>query len=182
MKNIFIHIGFILILIGTSIIFVDKASASITSYYNDVNESNEIISLVHSNYNQFKTSSLEIKDYLVDVSESFDVYLDEFESNNQDIVNKVKKVEEEINGLSPTIDNLINYCVYDLNDEVMDNECDSFKINFNNMMESYTKMISVYNDIIKEYNEYSQLNEKEPVLEYQQNIDNSIEAAIAKLK
>ena len=182
MKNIFIHLGFVFILVGFSIIFVDKASASINNYYNDVNESNEIISLVHSNYNEFKINSLEIKDDIIDVSNSFKFYLDDFQVVNPGIIEKVKKVEDGINNLSVTVDNLITYCVYNLNDEVMDNECDSFKINFNNMMESYSTMINVYNDVIKEYNEYSDLNGKEHALEYNQDIDDSIKAASAKIK
>ena len=182
MKNIFLHLGFILILAGCSIIFVDKVSASINSYYDDVNESNKIISMVHNNYSDFKINSLNIKNSIVDVSSTFNFYLDDFDVVNVEIVNKVKKVEDEINALYPTIDNLINYCVYDLNDEIMNNECDSFKINFTNMLESYNKMISVYNDVIKEYNEYSDSNGKEHVLEYNYNLDNSIVMASSKIK
>ena len=182
MKNIFLHLGFIFILIGCSIICVDKVSASINNYYNDVNESNEIISLVHSNYNDFKIKSLEIKNDIEEVSKSFNIYLEEFQIVNEEISNKVIKVENGINDLSETINNMINYCVYDLNDGLMDKECSSFKINFNNMMDSYSKMINVYNEVIKEYNEYSILNGKEHVLDYNQKLDESIEIASAKLK
>lgn len=181
MKNIFVHLGFVLILIGLSIIFVDKVSASMTNYYNDVNESNEIIELVHSNYNEFRVKSLKVKDSIVVVSKSFNIYLEEFIIVNNDISNKVKQVESEINNLSNNIDNLINYCVYDLNNEVMVNECDSFKINFNNMIKSYDEMINVYNSVITKYNDYSILNGRESIEQYSGNIDYSIKEAITKL-
>ena len=181
MKNIFIHLGFIFILVGCSIIFIDKASASINNYYDDVNKSNEIIINVHNNYNDFKESSLVIKDNIIDVSKSFNFYLDDFQIKNVDILEKVKKVEKDINSLSTVVNNLIDYCVYDLNDEIMDNECSSFKINFKNMLDSYSKMVDVYNDVIKKYNDYSLLNGRELVDEYSENIDEEVEVAIAKI-
>lgn len=177
MKNIFIHLGFIFILIGCSIICIDKVSASINNYYNDVNKSNEIVESVNNNYTEFKEKSLNVKNGIVEVSKSYNLYLEEFPKVNQTISTKVKQVEETINSLSTTTDSLLESCQYDLNNSVMKNQCNSFKINFRNMMNSYDEMIIVYNNVINTYNEYSLRNGKEQIEEYKGNLDASIVAA-----
>lgn len=182
MKNIFLHLGFILILAGLSIICVDKVSASIKDYYSDVEKSNEIVEIVNTNYNTFKDKSIEVKSGIVEVSKSFNLYLEDFPKKNEEIVLKVKKVEEDINELSTTTDTLLNYCEYNLNNNVMDKQCASFKTNFNNMMDSYEEMLKVYNDVINSYNDFSKENGKVSIEEYKENLDSSIVEASAKLK
>ena len=177
MKNLFIHLGFIFILAGCSIICIDKVSASINNYYNDINKSNEIVEEVNNNYTEFKEKSLNVKNGIVEVSKSYNLYLEEFPNINQTINTKVKKVEETINSLSTITDSLINNCQYDLNNNVMKNQCNSFKINFRNMMDSYEEMVKVYNDVINTYNEYSLRMGKDQIEEYNSNLDSSIVAA-----
>lgn len=176
------HIGFIFIMIGCSIIFIDKVSASINDYVKDIDKSNEIVDKVDFNYNEFKNKSVIVKDSIVEVSKSFVIYLEEFPSVNVEIKEKVLTVEKEINDLNPIIDELLNYCHYDLNNSKMNSQCESFKINLSNMMESYDKMIEVYNDVIGEYNVYSVANGKEQMLEYNNNINSSIVEAVKELK
>ena len=177
MKNIFIHLGFVFILVGCSIIFMDKVSASISDYYNDVNKSNEIVESVNNNYNEFKDKSLNVKNGIIDVSKSYNLYLEEFPNVNQTISTKVKTVEETINNLSDITNHLLENCQYELNNSVMKNQCNSFKINFRNMMDSYEEMITVYNKVINTYNEYSLRNGKEQIEEYKSNLNSSIVAA-----
>ena len=182
MKNIFLHLGFIFRLAGLSIICVDKVSASIKDYCNDVDKSNEIIESIDNNYRLFKEKSLDVKNGIVEVSKSFVIFLEDFPNVNQEIELKVQKVENEINELSTTTDLLIDYCNYNLNNNKMDNQCSSFKLNFNNMMNSYEEMIGVYNGVIKEYNEFSVANGRETIGEYNEKINPSIVEASAKLK
>lgn len=182
MKNIFIHLGFVLILIGTSIICVDKVSVGINDYYSDVNKSQYIIDSVYSNYDDFKNKSLIVKDEIVDVSKSFNIYLEEFPEKNEEILNKINKVESSINDLSVTTNNLIDYCSYNLNNSAMDNKCSSFKTNFVNMIESYDKMINVYNDVVKAYNDYSIENGKDLVEEHNNRLNSSIVAASTSIE
>lgn len=182
MKNIFIHLGLILILIGSSIIIVDRVSASINDYCSDVDKSKDIIENVSKNYDEFKTKSIIIKDGIVEVSKSFNIYLEDFSTVNVDILNKVNNVEKNINDLNTITDNLINYCDYELNDAKMNNQCSSFKINFNNMIDSYEEMIEVYNGVINTYNDYSKQNGKDTIELYKSNLDSSIVMASTKLK
>lgn len=182
MKNIFLHLGFLLILSGFSVICVDKVSASIKDYCNDVDKSNEIVESIDSNYKIFKEKSLNVKNSITEVSKSFVLFLEDFPSINPSIELKVQKVENEMNELSSSTDLLIDYCNYDLNNPIMDNQCSSFKDNFNNMINSYEEMIKVYNGVIKEYNDFSSVNGMEHIDEYREKLNSSIVEASAKLK
>lgn len=182
MKNIFMHLGFVLILAGLSIICVDKVSASINDYYSDVEKSNEIVETIDKNYKSFKEKSISVKNDIVEVSKSFNLYLEDFPKENEGIVLKVQKVESDINELSTITDTLLDYCNYDLNNIVMDNQCASFKTNFNNMMSSYEEMIKVYNGVIDSYNDFSNKNGRENIEVYKENLDSSIVEAVVKLK
>ena len=182
MKNIFLHLGFLFIMFGISIIFIDQVSASINEYYDDVNKSNEIIDEVGINYSLFREKTLIIKDKIVDVSKSFNIFLDDFLGKNVEILEKVNDVEKEINSLSDTTNDLINYCQYELNNNVMNTQCSSFKTNFTNMINSYEEMIKVYNDVIDTYNNYSIQNDLATVDNYVNGLNTSIMMANAKLK
>ena len=182
MKNLFLHLGFIFIISGLSIVCVDKVSESIKDYCNDVDKSNEIVEQIDSNYKVFKEKSLDVKNSIVDVSKSFVIFLEDFPSINSEIELKVQKVENEINELSSTTDLLLDYCNYDLNNQVMNNQCSSFKVNFISMIDSYEEMLKVYNSVIKEYNDFSKTNGRESIDEYSEKLNSSIVEACAQIK
>ena len=45
-------------------------------------------------------------------------------------------------------------CKYDLNNNSMNSKCNNFKKNYIRMIDSYKKMIIVYNDVLNSYNEF----------------------------
>lgn len=174
MKKIFIHIGLVLILSGFSLIFIEKVSASIDNYYNDIDKSNKIIDTVEKDYSEFKEKALSIKKSIVDVSKMFNIYLNEFKEKNVDILKNVNIVESRINEISDISLNIVNNCKYDLNSKKMEKNCESFKINYLNMIDSYNKMIEVYNKVIGEYNNYQIKKGLEPIDKYELKISSSI--------
>lgn len=174
MKNVFIHLGVLLIIIGSSIGFADNASLSIDSYYDDIYKSNAIIKHVNVNYSTIKDKVLIVKNNIVETSKMFNVYFEEFDNKNTEIVNNIKKVEESIKEIVDPSVELNDYCQYELNDNVMNNQCDSFRINIKNMIDSYKELIKVYNDVIKSYNEFASNNGRNLVLEHEENIDTKL--------
>ena len=182
MKGFFIHTGFVLILIGLSIICVDQVSANINNYYADLEKCKQIVKSVDINYTKFKDGANKVKDAIGDVSLSFDFYLDDFESANSVIKKKIIIVEQEIENLNMTADSLINSCKYNLNDSFMDSECNSFKINYGNMISSYNEMIEQYNKVIKYYNDYALENGKHSEQLYISNLGDEVKLIIDNIK
>lgn len=135
--------------------FVDSASASIKNYYEDIEESKKIINDVDTLYNDFKKSAVDVKNGIVDISKSFNIYFDDFEKVNKEIKAKIENVQELINKTNVVSNELINKCRYNLNDSEMNNQCKSFKTNYVNMISSYKNMIEQYNKVITSYNNYA---------------------------
>lgn len=182
MKGLFIHTGFVLILIGLSIICVDQVSANINNYYADLEKSKEIVKSVDDNYSKFKEGAKKVKESISNVSLSFDFYLDEFETANADIKEKIIIVESEIENLNVTANSLIDSCKFNLNDIQMDNKCSSFKMNYGNMINSYDEMIEQYNKVIKFYNEYALSNGKQIKELYISNLSDEVISIIENVK
>ena len=72
--------------------FVDSASASIKNYYEDIEESKKIINDVDTLYNDFKKSAVDVKNGIVDISKSFNIYFDDFEKVNKEIKAKIENI------------------------------------------------------------------------------------------
>ena len=174
LKMLFIHAGFIFIIFGVSIICVDQVSATIRNYYDDLEKSKEIIKNVDEQYRIFKEEAASVKDSIESVSTSFSFYLDEFENENNKIIEKISKVEEEIEKINIIANTLTINCKYDLNNLSMDNQCNSFKINYKNMISSYEEMIKQYNSVIDYYNEYAIKNDKEIAENYTNKLSENV--------
>ena len=56
----------------------------------------------------------------------------------------------------------------------MDNQCNSFKINYKNMISSYEEMIKQYNSVIDYYNEYAIKNDKEIAENYTNKLSENV--------
>lgn len=173
MKNIFVHLGFLLIILGVSLIFVDSVSASINNYYDDIEESKRIIKNVDTLYEQFKEDAIDVKNGIVDISKSFNVYFDDFDKANKSITEKIENVKEKINQVNVVATDLINNCRYQLNDINMNNQCKNFKINYTNMMSSYETMVDQYNKVITSYNNYATRKGKVSIAIFSKEIEGS---------
>lgn len=154
-KNIFIHLGIVFILIGFSLIFVDHASAQIKNYYDDLEESKEIKNNVNNLYGIFRDGAISVKNDIVDISILLNVYFDDFTEKSKTIVIKIEEVKEKISDLENIVIGLNNNCRYNLNDKVMNSKCKNFKSNYENMYSSYKTMILQYNKIVDAYNVYA---------------------------
>ena len=158
---------------GASVMLIDKVSASIKNYRNDLNKSYEIIKAVNDDYDTFVEKAKEVKENIIVVSKSFNFYLDKFLKKNKDLVAKINKVEETINELDDISYRIINNCKYDLNNSSMEAKCKSFYNNYPNMIDSYNKMLEEYNSVIKRYNTYASKVKKKKVALYEYNLTNS---------
>ncbi len=180
LKMLFIHSGFVFIILGISIICIDKVSANIKNYYDDLEKSKEIQKSVNEQYQVFKEGASKVKSSIGVVSSSFNFYLEEFDTKNIEILEKVSNVEKEIEELNETAKLLTNNCKYNLNNNVMNNECSSFKINYKNMISSYDEMVEKYNSVIDYYNEYAKKNNKEIVNKYLNNLSDNVKEMISE--
>lgn len=171
MKNIFIHLGIIFILIGFSLIAVDEVSAQIKNYYDDIEASKEIKKNVNDYYDQFKNKALDVKKEIVDTSSSFNIYFEDFTKSYITISNKMDNVKSKITDLDDISQKLFNYCRYDLNDSVMNNKCKSFKTNYKNMYNSFQTMVDNYNKIVNSYNTYATKKKLNSISPYQKEIE-----------
>ena len=178
MKNFFIHLGFIFIIMGVSVICVDKVSANIKKYYADLDRSKEIINNVENNYEEFVNGAIHVKDGIVDVSKSFKIYFDDFSKKNDEIILKIQSVEKSINDLNEISFNLIDNCKYDLNNLSMNNKCKTFKTNYIRMINSYKEMLDEYNMVIGYYNDYAKKHKKSDCSLYDSGVDFSVYNAL----
>ncbi len=161
MRKIFIHLGFLFIIAGMSIICIDKVNASINRYYFDVEKSKEIVEEVKNDYLTFRSSALTIKNKVEDVSKSLSVFLDSFEEENIKIIEKINDVEKNIESINILKSRLEVNCSYDINNINMSNNCESFNLNYKNMINSYNDMLAQYNKVLKKYSEYKNIEYNE---------------------
>lgn len=179
MKKFFIHLGFLFIIAGISVICVENVSATINNYYADIDRSKEITAEVEKSYKDFNDGALDVKESVIGVSKTFDVYFEEFPKVKDEIVEKIHVVESKINNLNEVSLNLIDKCEYDLNNLAMNNKCKSFKLNYVRMIESYEEMVSEYGKVIESYNKYALEHEKEVYELYKGEIDYTVYDTLA---
>lgn len=161
MRKIFIHLGFLFIIAGMSIICIDKVNANINRYYFDVEKSKAIVEEVNNDYLTFRNSALTVKNKIEDVSKSLSVFLDSFEEENIRIIEKINDIEKDIENINILKNRLEVNCSYDINNINMSNNCESFNLNYKNMINSYNDMLVQYNKVLKTYSEYKNIEYSE---------------------
>ena len=161
MRKIFIHLGFLFIIAGMSIICIDKVNANINKYYFDVEKSKAIVEEVNNDYLTFRNSALTVKNKIEDVSKSLSVFLDSFEEENIKIIEKINDIEKDIENIDILKNRLEVNCNYDINNMNMSNKCESFNLNYQNMINSYDDMLVQYNKVLKIYSEYKNIEYSE---------------------
>ena len=161
MRKIFIHLGFLFIIAGMSIICIDKVNANINRYYFDVEKSKAIVEEVNNDYLTFRNYALTVKNKIEDVSKSLSVFLDSFEEENIKIIEKINDIEKDIENINILKNRLEVNCNYDINNMNMSNNCESFNLNYQNMINSYDDMLVQYNKVLKIYSEYKNIEYNE---------------------
>ena len=159
-RKLFIIVGVLLICIGVGMIGYEKLSFLYDSYIADVDKSKEIVTIVDNDYKAFNSMVSDYKEDIVLVSKSLDVYYDEFSSKNENILKNINNVKLKLESISPINDRMSINCKYDLNNLVMEQQCDMFSINYNSMIDAYVEMVSEYNNFVEKYNEYAVNNGK----------------------
>ena len=133
MKKVMLHLGFLFIISGISILLIDNVSASINNYYDDIEKTKEIVASVNKEYSDFKQKSIDVKVDIVDVSKKLNIFYDKFDSENIEIKNVINKIENEIKEITTITENLKEYCDYKINNQLIKNKCESYKSNYKNM-------------------------------------------------
>ena len=174
MRKYTFYIGFLLILCGLSLLCIDHVSASIDNYYEDVEIGKDIINSVNSDYSDFKKIALEIKDDIVYVSKYLNSYLEDFADNSHEVEAKVAEIENKLVEIDLYVDNLISMCSYEIIDENMVNQCNSFKTNYKNMVNSYKFMIIQYDNVVDAYNTYAESKGRDTLNKHVSSIVNEV--------
>lgn len=170
-RKAFIGLGIVLICTGFIIIGYKKFSFVFESYIADVDKSKEIVTIVNNDYNEFNSVVVGYKNDIVLVSNSLDVYYDEFLAKNEKIVNDINNVKFKLEGLSSINDRMSINCKYDLNNLLMEQQCETFSINYDSMVNAYIEMVNEYNNFVEKYNEYAINNGKNVVALYNDSLN-----------
>lgn len=173
LRNIFIKLGFIFVIISGSIIFYKEVSYSISKYNADVAKGNEVIVSIDKDYATFNEIVPSYKEDIVVVSNLLNLYYDDFLAKNSSIIEKIEIVSSELNSLVESVSELSNNCKYDLNATVHD-KCNNFYVNFKSMIDAYFEMINAYNNVVEQYNVYANKNGKKNVSKYDSKLSNEL--------
>jgi len=159
-KKAFIGVGILLICIGFCIIGYKKFSFLYDSYMADIDKSKEIVTIVDNDYKEFNSIISGYKEDIVLVSNSLAVYYDEFPNKNESILNNINNVKIKLESVNSINERMFDNCKYDLNNLLMEQQCETFSVNYNSMIDAYIEMVSEYNNFVEKYNEYAINNGK----------------------
>ncbi len=170
-KNSFLKIGFILILMGIFVMSLECVLAYINDYSIDIEKSNNIKNNINYYYEIFNLNANELKDDMVIINDSFNVYFDDFDIGKNNILSSIEKMHDKLNDNSFKIIVLYNSCQYDIDNNLLNEKCRVFSNNYLKMIESYRIIINKYNDFVKQYNSYAYENSKNKLNFYSDDIN-----------
>ena len=170
-KNSFLKIGFILILMGIFVMSLECVLAYINDYSIDIEKSNNIKNNINYYYEIFNLNVNELKDDMVIINDSFNVYFDDFDIGKNNILSSIEKMHDKLNDNSFKIIVLYNSCQYDIDNNLLNEKCRVFSNNYLKMIESYRIIINKYNDFVKQYNSYAYENSKNKLNFYSDDIN-----------
>ena len=170
-KNSFLKIGFILILMGIFVMSLECVLAYINDYSIDIEKSNNIKNNINYYYKIFNLNTNELKDDMVIINDSFNVYFDDFDIGKNNILSSIEKMHDKLNDNSFKIIVLYNSCQYDIDNNLLNEKCRVFSNNYLKMIESYRIIINKYNDFVKQYNSYAYENSKNKLNFYSDDIN-----------
>lgn len=171
--RVIIKIGIFLIMIGLILTSYDTVYGSVSEYLNDVNLSKEISAFINVKYDVFNDDVDRYKTSLEELYDSYDIYLDEFNTSNIDIVNNIATINVNLVEMLNTAEKLKTYCNYDIGGSIKKEKCDIFIKNYKGSVDSYHKAIDEYNRIINLYNRRG-LNNKKKIDNYVSPIDKEL--------
>ena len=170
-KNSFLKIGFILILMGIFVMSLECVLAYINDYSIDIEKSNNIKNNINYYYEIFNLNANELKDDMVIINDSFNVYFDDFDIGKNNILSSIEKMHDKLNDNSFKIIVLYNSCQYDIDNNLLNEKCRVFSNNYLKMIESYRIIINKYNYFVKQYNSYAYENSKNKLNFYSDDIN-----------
>ncbi len=156
MKRLFARIGFALLTLGSSMFCIEQVSANMNKFYNDIDKSKEIVRNVDIAFSDFIEQANKVKDEMIDYSQSFNFYLDDFLEESVKLQEKIHIVEQEIDKMNDNASTIIDGCQYEINNNNMESNCSNFKTNYLNMINSYDIMIEEYNKVVDKYNVHAE--------------------------
>ena len=159
-KNSFLKIGFALIFIGIFVMSLEHVLAYINDYCIEVEKSNNIKNKINYYYDIININANELKDDMVIISDSFNVYFDDFDIEKNNILSSIEKIHDRLNNNSFKIIVLYNSCQYDFDNNLLNEKCRVFSSNYLKMIDSYRIIVDKYNDFVKQYNSYAYENGK----------------------
>jgi hypothetical protein len=178
----FIKSGIAFILGAFIMMLFNTVNAQIDNYNYDVMLSKMVVDNIKENYTAFNSKALIYKESLEDTYKSFDFYLDEYDSKNAIIVEKINKIQEDLNNLEENSLNMYKYCLYKLNNEEINGMCNTFKENYKGVVSSYKTMLDDYNGILDQYNDYASKKSLEKVDKFEKNLPNTLDKIYEKIK
>ena len=182
MKRLFARIGFALLTLGSSLFCIEQVSANMTKFYNDIDKSKEIVRNVDIAFSDFIEQANKVKEGMIDYSQSFNFYLDDFLEESVKIQEKIHIVEQEIENINDNASIIIDGCKYEISNSNMESNCSNFKTNYLNMINSYDIMIEEYNKVVETYNEHAEVNNFDIASNYTSSLSERTNEIIKNLK
>lgn len=150
--------GFVLIFVGIFIICSKEINVMLDSFNIDVKKSKNIVTTVNNDYNSFNEVINLYKSDVIIFSNMLNFYYDEFTQKNVVILESINKLKKRLQDVVPIAKRMLDNCEYELNNNVMVQQCNNFSINFKSMVDVYSNTIQKYNSIVEKYNEYALSN------------------------
>ena len=182
MKRLFARVGFALLTLGSSLFCIEQVSANMTKFYNDIDKSKEIVRNVDIAFSDFIEQANKVKDGMVEYSQSFNFYLDDFLEESIKLKEKINAVEQEIDNMNDNASVIIDGCNYEINNVNMESNCTNFKTNYLNMINSYDIMIEEYNKVVETYNKHAEVNGFDIASNYTSSLSERTNEIIKNLK
>lgn len=163
--NVLFKIGIILIISGIMTLSFNFVYAFINDYNSNIENGKEIEEKVNNLYDSFLTSISLYKENLNKTYDSFNLYITDIPSINNELlqnINEVKEIRDELDILSIKLD---NKCSNKLSTSAFITKCSNYAKVEKDIDSAYNQMISDYNSIISKYNNYAK-NKGEKLIKY----------------
>ena len=152
-KNSFLKFGIVFVLMGIFVMSLEHVLAYVNDYSIDIKKSNNIKNNINCYYEIFNLN--ELKDDMVIINESFNIYFDDFDIEKNDILLSIRKMHDKLNNNSFNVIVLYSSCQYDIDNNLLNEKCRVFSNNYLKMIDSYRVIVNKYNDFVKQYNRYA---------------------------
>ena len=115
---------------------INTVYAEIDSYNNDVLLSNMVIDNIKTNYKEFNDKAKMYKDNLNTTYDSFNFYLDDYNTKGVIASNNVSNLRKDMIDLRESSLALYKYCLYNINNIETKSMCKAFEDNYKGIVSS----------------------------------------------